>query len=79
MAPVLGVVFQLSNTHAFLAGLLLLSFGLGHCIVIVVAGGLASRVQLYLDWTNRSNAVVWIKRVAGFFVILGGVYTLYIS
>ncbi len=79
MAPVLGVVFQLSNTHVFLAGLLLLSFGLGHCIVIVVAGGLASRVQSYLDWTSRTQAVVWIKRVAGFFVILGGVYTLYIS
>ena len=77
MAPVLGVVFQLSNTNVIAAGVLLLSFGLGHCSVIVAAGGLASRVQSYLDWTNRTNVVLWIKRVAGFLVILGAVYTLY--
>ncbi len=79
MAPVLGVVFQLSNTNVIAAGVLLLSFGLGHCSVIVAAGGLASRVQSYLDWTNRSNIVLWIKRIAGFLVILGGIYTFYSS
>jgi cytochrome c-type biogenesis protein len=79
MAPVLGVVFQLSTTNALLAGALLLAFSLGHCGVIVAAGGLASRVQSYLDWTNRTQAVTWIKRTAGFFVILGGLYTLYAS
>jgi cytochrome c-type biogenesis protein len=79
MAPVLGVVFQLSTTNAIAAGVLLFAFGLGHCSVIVVAGGLAARVQTYLDWTNRSNVVLWIKRIAGFLVILGGIYTLYTS
>jgi cytochrome c-type biogenesis protein len=78
MAPVLGVVFQMSSTNVIAGGLLLLAFGLGHCSVIVAAGGLVSRVQAYLDWTNRSNAVLWTKRVAGLFVILGGIYTLYI-
>jgi cytochrome c-type biogenesis protein len=79
MAPVLGVVFQMSSTDVVEASALLLSFGLGHCGVIVAAGGLASRVQTYLDWTNRSNAVLWTKRIAGFLVILGGIYTLYSS
>jgi cytochrome c-type biogenesis protein len=79
MAPVLGVVFQLSTTDVVAAGTLLLAFGLGHCSVIVAAGGLASRVQAYLDWTNRSNVVLWIKRIAGFLVILGGIYTIYTS
>jgi cytochrome c-type biogenesis protein len=79
MAPVLGVVFQMSSTNVIAAGTLLLAFGLGHCGVIVAAGGLASRVQAYLDWTNRSNAVLWTKRIAGFLVVLGGIYTLYIS
>lgn len=79
MAPVLGVVFQMSNTNVVGAGTLLLAFGFGHCGVIVAAGGLASRVQSYLDWTNRSNAVLWTKRVAGFLVILGGIYTLFTS
>ena len=79
MAPVLGVVFQLSSTNAIAAGALLLSFGLGHCSVIVAAGGLTSRVQAYLDWTNRSTMVLWTKRIAGLLVISGGIYTLYTS
>jgi cytochrome c-type biogenesis protein len=79
MAPVLGIVFQLSNTDIIAAGALLLAFGLGHCGVIVTAGGLAARIQVYLNWTNRSNAILWIKRTAGFLVILGGIYTLYAS
>lgn len=79
MAPVLGVVFQLSVTNVIAAGTLLLAFGLGHCGVVVAAGGLTSRVQAYLDWTNKSNAVLWTKRIAGFLVMLGGIYTLYSS
>jgi cytochrome c-type biogenesis protein len=79
MAPVLGIVFQLSRTNSLAAGALLLSFGLGHCGVIIAAGGFASRVQVYLDWTNRSNMVLWTKRIAGLLVILGGIYTLYTS
>ena len=79
MAPVLGLVFQMSDTNTVGAGALLLSFALGHTGVIVTAGGLASRVQAYLDWTNRSNVVLWTKRVAGFLVVLGGVYAIYTS
>jgi cytochrome c-type biogenesis protein len=76
LAPVLGVVFQMSGTNIVAAGALLLAFGLGHCSVIVVVGGLTSRVQAYLDWTNQSRAVLWIKRTAGLLVIAGGVYTI---
>ena len=79
MAPVLGVVFQMSDTNAGAAGALLFSFGLGHTGVIAATGGVTSRVQAYLDWTNRSNATLWIKRVAGFLVALGGVYAIYAS
>ena len=79
MAPVLGIVFQLSSTNTIAAGTLLFSFGLGHCSVIVAAGGLATRVQSYLDWSNRSNVVLWIKRIAGLLVMLGGIYSLYPS
>jgi cytochrome c-type biogenesis protein len=74
MAPVLGVVFELSHTNAVAAGALLIAFGLGHCAVIVITGGLATRVQAYLDWTNKSNVILWTKRVAGFLVLIGGAY-----
>ena len=77
MAPVLGVVFQISDTDTSVAGALLLSFGLGHAGVIAATGGVTSRVQAYLDWTNRSNVILWIKRAAGFLVVLGGVYAIY--
>ncbi len=79
MAPVLGVVFQMSDTNSVAAGALLLSFGLGHAGVIAATGGVASRVQAYLDWTNRSNVVLWTKRAAGFLVVIGGIYALYTS
>ncbi len=77
MAPVLGVVFQISDTSVTAGGALLLSFGLGQAGVITATGGVTSRVQSYLDWTNRSNIIIWIKRGAGFLVVLGGVYALY--
>jgi cytochrome c-type biogenesis protein len=76
MAPVLGLAFQLSVENPVKAGLLILLFGLGHCSVIVAAGGITTRIQAYLDWTNRSSVVRWTKHIAGFLVILGGVYAL---
>ena len=74
MAPVLGIVFQSAQTNFSAASLLLLSFGVGHCAVIVGAGTLAQKVQLYLNWTENSNAILSIKKVCGVLVILGGIY-----
>ncbi|MBC8479328.1 MAG: cytochrome C biogenesis protein [FCB group bacterium] len=74
MAPVLGVVFQTSQTDLLKGILLIAAFGIGHCAVITLAGSLTHLVQRYLNWTLDSSVAVWIKRVAGFLVILGGVY-----
>jgi cytochrome c-type biogenesis protein len=74
MAPVLGVVFQTAQTNYFLAIAFLLAFGLGHCAVIVGAGTLTGKVQKYLNWTEESKSILWIKRICGILVILGGVY-----
>ena len=79
MAPVLGVVFQTAQTNYLLAVLFLLAFGIGHCSVIVGAGTLAGKVQKYLNWSEESKTILWIKRVCGILVILGGVYLLIIS
>jgi cytochrome c-type biogenesis protein len=51
MAPVLGVVFQISQTNYAFAISLLLAFGVGHCGVIVGAGTLTGKVQKYLNWS----------------------------
>ena len=74
MAPVLGVVFHTAQKNYLLAIVLLLTFGIGHCSVIVGAGTLTGKVQKYLDWADDSKTIVWIKRVCGIFVILGGIY-----
>ncbi len=76
MAPVLGVVFQTAQTNYFLAIMFLLAFGIGHCTVIVGAGTLAGKVQKYLNWTEESKVILWIKRICGILVILGGIYLL---
>ncbi len=74
MAPVLGVVFQTAQTNYLLAVIFLLAFGVGHCSVIVGAGTLTGKVQRYLNWSEGSKTILWIKRVCGVLVISGGVY-----
>jgi cytochrome c-type biogenesis protein len=77
MAPVLTVVFSLASSNPVQAVSLVSAFGIGHCAVIVGAGGAAGKVQKYLNWSDQSRGLLWVKRVAGAFVMLGGVY--YIS
>lgn len=74
MAPVLGIVFQTAQTNFFLAILFLLAFGIGHCSVIVGAGSLTRQVQKYLNWSEESKTLLWLKKICGVLVILGGVY-----
>lgn len=77
MAPVLGVVFQIARANLLLSILLLLAFGIGHCAVIVTAGTLTKKVQEYLNWSENSKTVSYIKKICGALVILGGVYLIY--
>jgi cytochrome c-type biogenesis protein len=78
MAPVLGIVFQTAQTNYFLAMVFLVAFGLGHCSIIVGAGTLTGKVQKYLNWSEDSKTILWIKRICGILVIFGGVYLLLI-
>lgn len=77
MAPVLGVVFQISSTNFTLALVLLIAFSLGHVLVIVLAGTLSKKVQQYLNWTENSKSIKYLKKVCGVLVILGGIYLIY--
>lgn len=76
MAPVLGVVFETSKTNYLFAIVLLSAYGIGHCFVIVGAGTLTGKVQKYLNWSEESKTILWIKRVCGILVICGGIYLL---
>jgi cytochrome c-type biogenesis protein len=77
MAPVLGVAFSVATTSVLQGFSLVAAFGVGHCAVIVGAGGAAGTVQKYLNWTEQSKGATYLKRVAGALVILAGVYYLY--
>ncbi len=77
MAPVLGIVFQTAQTNYLLAIIFLLAFGIGHCSVIVGAGTLTGKVQKYLNWSEESKTILWIKRICGILVILGGIFLIY--
>ncbi len=77
MAPMLGVAFRVASTRLPYAIMLMLAFGLGHCLVIVLAGTLTERVQQYLNWTEKSNAALILRKTCGILVILAGMYFIY--
>ncbi len=77
MAPMLGVTFRLASTNLAYGILLLLLYGVGHCGVIVLAGTFTEVVQRYLNWNEKSQGSVILKKVCGVLVILGGLYLIY--
>ena len=79
MAPMFGVVFSVAATNLWFAISLLVAFGLGHCLVIVLAGTMTERIQQYLNWTEQTKAVGILRKVCGVLVLLGGVYLIYIT
>jgi cytochrome c-type biogenesis protein len=79
VAPVLALVFARSQTDMFGATLLLTAFALGHCGVIVLAGTLSSKLQTYLEWTQKNRSALWFKRACGLLVALAGVYWIWKS
>ena len=77
MAPMLTITFKLAATNLLYGILLLLSYGIGHCSVIVFAGTFTEIVQRYLNWNEQSKGAVVLRRICGVCVILGGVYMIY--
>ncbi len=79
MAPMLGVTFKLAATRLSYGVLLLVTYGVGHCSVIVFAGTCTELVQRYMNWNERSKGAVILKRICGVLVVLGGIYLVYIA
>lgn len=79
MAPMLAVTLRLAATSLAYGVFLLLSYGIGHCSVIVLAGTSTELVQRYLDWDEKSRGTSILKKICGILVILGGLYMIYTS
>ena len=77
MAPMLTVTFKLAATNLLYGILLLFSYGIGHCSVIVFAGTFTEVIEHYLKWSDTSKGAVILKKICGALVILGGVYMLW--
>jgi len=77
MAPMLGITFKLASTNFAYGVLLLLTYGIGHCSVIVFAGTFTEVVQQYMNWNEESKGAVILKKICGVLVILGGVWLIY--
>lgn len=74
MAPVLGIVFQISSSNLFNAVLLILAFGAGHSMVLAAAGTMSVKIGSYLKWADNSNSLKIFKKICGILIILGGIY-----
>jgi cytochrome c-type biogenesis protein len=77
-ALVLGLVFGIAiGPCTFYGILLLLSYGLGHCSVIIIAGTFTELVQHYMNWNEKSKGAVILKKICGILVLVGGLYLIY--
>jgi cytochrome c-type biogenesis protein len=77
MAPMLAVTFKLAATNPTYAASLLITYGIGHCSVIVFAGTFTEIVQRYMNWNEKSKGALILKKVCGILVLLGGIYLIY--
>jgi cytochrome c-type biogenesis protein len=77
MAPMLGVTFTVSGTHALYGVLLIAAYGIGHCSIIVLAGASTSWVGRYLRWADASRSAAYLRYASGLLVLAGGVYLIY--
>lgn len=76
MAPVLAITLFSPETGFWHDVALLSSYGVGHCLVIVLAGTFTGMIQKYLNWNQRSSGTVIVKKICGVLIIIGGIYLL---
>lgn len=77
MAPVLAITLFSPTSNFLNNAALLAAYGIGHCLVIVLAGTFTEVIRNYLKWTQRSSGTLIVKRICGILVFLGGVYMLF--
>jgi cytochrome c-type biogenesis protein len=77
LAPILAVTFHAASSNAWFGGLLLLAFGIGHCIILLLAGASAERAKRLAEWQRRTNTARHVRMVFGLLLVLGGLYFLY--
>lgn len=77
MAPMLAVTFKVAGSSPLYGAALLAAYGIGHCLVIALAGSSAAWTQRVLDWNAGSATGRRVKRICGALVVVAGLYMLY--
>ena len=72
IAPILAIITVQGKIAA--GTLLIILFGIGHCLPIVVAGSSAAAVKKLLENSTWNNAGFWFRKIAGSTIILMGIY-----
>ena len=74
--PILAVLlaFIAAKGSVLYGGALLLTYALGHCMLVLVCGVSAGAVKAILGSSRWASANLWLRRCAGAVVILVGAY-----
>lgn len=73
IAPVLGVFLEKLSSAPLMAAGLIVSFGLGHCLVIILLGTFFDRLAFL---GKSGNIGKWVRIVSGTILVLYGLYRL---
>lgn len=77
MAPMLAVTFGLASSNMALAIMLLAMYGLGHCLVIIIAGTSTELVQKYMNWNQESKGANVMRKTCGILLFAAAGYLIY--
>ena len=77
LAPILAVTFQSASSDASFSTALLLSFGIGHGSIIILAGASADRTNRLVEWNRKTKTARRVRMFFGVLLVLGGLYFLY--
>jgi len=77
MAPILGIAFGAAGSRLVFALALLGAYIIGHCLVIILAGTFAGKVQVYLNWSSQSKGTKILRYVCAALVLAAGLYLIF--
>lgn len=72
IAPILAVITVQEKIATGI--LLIILFGIGHCLPLVIAGSSMAAVKKLLENSSWNTAGTWFRKIAGTFIVILGIY-----
>lgn len=76
MIPVLAVTIAKSGNSLIESSLVLIVYGVGHSLLIVLAGTYTGMLEKYLKWNKKRGHTNRLKKIAGVSLLIGALYFL---